>query len=107
MLDRMSPNGTWYDSETTAEEEEPIGMVVPIERGRWCASFQGKQLYDWRIQYSAPYHIKGMFAARETMCDSFLSYEDAREQVEWRRFLLSEELAKHASYVGADESDEL
>lgn len=31
FLDRMAPDGTWYDSTTTAEAEEPIGMIVEVQ----------------------------------------------------------------------------
>ena len=50
MLDRMSPNGTWYDSETTAESEEPIGIVIQVDVDPviplilWRAYYRGEAL---------------------------------------------------------------
>jgi hypothetical protein len=55
MLDRMAPDGIWYDSTTTAESEEPIGYIVkilpkhntppfPLDE-HWNAYFRGEALF--------------------------------------------------------------
>ena len=50
MLDRMAPDGTWYDSALTAEAEEPIAWLSDSTRraytsdlktfATWCASLE-------------------------------------------------------------------
>ena len=46
MLDRMAPDGSWYDSTTTSEAYEPIGFIVATRSGRlrkhWKAYFKGR-----------------------------------------------------------------
>lgn len=51
-LDRMAPDGRWYSSTNSAEAEEPVGVIVPVEtvdpslpeslRTMWKAYFRGQ-----------------------------------------------------------------
>lgn len=82
MLDRMAPNGTWYDSALTAEAEEPIGYIVKIWR-----RVTGKDA-DCVL---AEEHWNAYFKGEAVFVDDgpnvkFWSAEEAMRAVQWKLF---------------------
>lgn len=107
FLDRMAPDGTWYDSATTAETEEPIGMIVEVKPhvghgnvlgvvGHWKAWFRGEWVapeYSMLTLYPTSKLDQGgggvALFSRMEWARSRLSEVFAKEKIENLRFKVS------------------